>query len=325
MGETKPLVAITCRVPESGLRLLEARYQIKRNPSEQPLPAAELARFVKGAHAILADLRDKIDARILDAAGKQLKIVANYAVGYDNIDLAAALRRKVAVTNTPGVLTEAVAEHVFALLAAVARRIVEADRFVRQGRFQGWEPDLFVGPQLGGKTLGVLGLGRIGTRVARLGALGYRMKIIYYDRGQKSRQLGAELGAEAVSLRRLLTASDILTLHVPLTPKTRHLIGRTELLSMKKTAILINTSRGPVVDEQALANALAGRVIFGAGIDVFEFEPKISARLLKLPNLVVTPHIASATAEARDQMAVLAAKNIISVLEGRLPLDPVQS
>lgn len=323
MPHIKPLVVITRKIPDAGLKLLEGKFDLRVSPQDRVLKSEELKKLVKGASGIIALLTDKIDGRVLDAGGPQLKIVANLAVGYDNVDLAAAKKRKVIVTNTPGVLTEAVAEHTFALLSAVARRIVESDKFTRAGRFEGWEPELLLGPQLEGKTLGILGLGRIGSRVAEIGASGYKMKVIYYDNGHRNKELDGRLGAEAVSIRKILTASDVVSLHVPLTRETRHLIGQREMESMKKTAILINTARGPVVDEKALAWALQKKVIWGAGIDVFEFEPKITPALLKLDNIVMTPHTASATTEARNAMAELAAKNVIAVLAGRPVLNPV--
>ena len=320
----RAIVAVTRKIPEAGLALLQAKFEVRLNKKDGVLTGSELKKLVKGADGVLALLTDRIDDSLLAASGKQLKIVANYAVGFDNIDLAAAKKRKVIVTNTPGVLTEAVAEHAITLLMSVARRIVESDKFTRAGRYEGWEPELLLGPELAGKTLGILGLGRIGSRVAELAALGLRMKIIYYDNGNRNRELEQKLGAQAVSMRKVITASDAISIHVPLLPATRHLIGKSELGSMKPGAIVINTSRGPVVDEKALAAALKNKVIWGAGLDVFEFEPKISPELLKLDNVVMTPHTASATIEARDAMATLAAKNIIAVLEGRPPLTPVK-
>src|SRR3989338_2210319 len=285
MNETKPIVAVTRKIPDAGLKLFGDRYTVR--------------------------------------VGNKLKIVANYAVGFDNIDLAAAKKRKITVTNTPAVLTEAVAEHAIALALGVARRLAESDQFLRGGQYHGWEPELLLGPELRGKTFGIVGLGRIGSRVAEIAALGLQMKVVYYDRGNRDRQLEQKTGAEAVTVRKLLTAADVISLHVPLTPQTRHLIGKAELESMKPTAILINTSRGPVVDEKALAVALRNQTIWGAGIDVFEFEPEVTAELLKLKNIIMTPHTASATREARDAMAELAANNVIAVLEGKAPLTPV--
>lgn len=319
----KPLIAVTRKIPDAGLSLLSEKFDLKISPHNRVLSSAELKKFVKGAEAILCLLTDKIDGAVLTAAGKQLQVVANYAVGYDNIDLKAAKKHKVVVTNTPGVLTEAVAEHTFALLAAAARRVVESDKFVRAGRYKAWEPELLLGPQLQGKTMGVIGLGRIGTRVAEIAAQGYKMKVQYFNRGKSDRELDQKIGSREVTMRKLLTTADFISLHVPLTPKTKHLIGQLELKTMKRSSILINTSRGPVVNELALAKALKDKIIWGAAIDVFEQEPKITPALKKLQNIVMTPHTASATSEARDAMAVIAAKNIVAVLSGRKPLNPV--
>ncbi|OGE76305.1 MAG: hypothetical protein A3C85_01445 [Candidatus Doudnabacteria bacterium RIFCSPHIGHO2_02_FULL_48_21] len=319
----KPLVVVTRKIPEAGLVLLREKYELKVNTKDRALSADELKKIASGAHAILALLTDKINEELLAAAGHQLKVVANYAVGFDNIDLAAAKKHKVAITNTPGVLTEAVAEHTIALLMAVARRVVESDKFTRSGKYEGWEPELLLGHELKDKTIGILGLGRIGGRVAEIAARGFGMKIIYYDNGNRNKEMDASIGSESVSMRKVLTGADVISIHVPLLPSTKHLIGKQELESMKKNTILINTSRGPVIDEKALASALGKKTIAGAGIDVFEFEPQITKELLKLDNIVMTPHTASATIETRDAMAVLAAKNIIAVLEGRAPVTPV--
>ena len=320
----KPLVVVTRKIPDAGLNLLESKFDLRVNPRDRVLKKEELKKLVAGSSAILALLTDQIDDSVFAASGKNLKIVANYAVGYDNVDLVAAKKRKIIVTNTQSVLTQAVAEHTFALLLSCARRIVESDKFTRAGKYLGWEPELLLGTELSGKTLGILGLGRIGSKVAEIAVLGLGMKVIYYDNGQANRELDKSLGAQAVTVRKLLTSADVVTLHVPLTRETHHLIGKTELLSMKRSAILINTSRGPVVDEKALAQALKKGLIWGAGLDVFEFEPSISKELLKLDNIVMTPHTASATIEARSAMADLAAKNIIAVLEGRQALTAVR-
>ena len=320
----KPLVVVTRKIPEAGLKLLEARYQVKVFDRHGVVKPDELKKMVRGAHAILAELTDKIDESVFTAAGPQLKIVANYAVGYDNIDVAAAKKRKIVISNTPGVLTEAVAEHTIALMMAASRRVVESDKFTRAGLYEGWEPELLLGHEMQGKILGIMGLGRIGGRVAEIAARGFGMKIIYYDNGNSNKDMNTALGAEAVSVRKLLTSSDFISVHVPLTPQTKHLISKREFESMKKTAILVNTSRGAVLDEKALAYALSKKIIAGAGIDVFEFEPKITRELLKLENIVMTPHTASATIEARSAMSELAAKNIIAVLEGRAPVTPVK-
>ena len=320
----RKIIAVTRKIPDAGLELFTDEYEIRLSKQDRVLKEPELKKLVTGADGIIALLTDKIDASILEAAGKQLKIVANFAVGFGNIDLAAAKKKKIVVTNTPGVLTEAVAEHAIALMLAVSRRIVESDKFTRAGRYEGWEPELLLGPELQGKTLGILGLGRIGRRVAEIAALGLGMKVVYYDNGNRNRELDVKIGSEAVTIRKLLTQSDVISIHVPLTKETHHLIGKAELATMKKSAILVNTSRGPVVDEKALSQALQKKVIWGAGIDVFEFEPNITPELLKLENVVMTPHTASATIEARNGMSELAAKNVMAVLEGHAPLSPVK-
>lgn len=304
-------IFITHKIPSSGPRLLEAQgYKF--------LPGA------KGADAVLCLLTDKIDGAFMDAAGKQLKIIASYNVGVDNIDLKAATDRKIVVTNTPGVLTEAVAEHAIALMLAVARRVVETDAFTRAGKFKGWEPDLLLGIELKNKTLGIVGLGRIGFRVAEIAVKGLGMKVVYNDVKPNADFEKAYDGQYVKKLDDLLKTSDVVSIHVPLLPSTKHLIDAKRLSLMKKTAILINTSRGPVVDEIALVAALRQKQIAGAGLDVYEFEPKFAPGLLKLPNAVLTPHTASATIETREAMSKLAAENIIAVLSGKPPLTPVK-
>jgi glyoxylate reductase len=281
-------------------------------PSEEPYAPEELAALVSGADAIVALLIDHIDDAILEAAGPQLKVVANFAVGYDNIDLAAAARHKVKVSNTPEVLTEAVAEHTFALLLAVARRIVEGDQIVREGRFRAWGPSLLLGTELRGKTLAVIGAGRIGETVARIAENGFEMKV--------------ERVGPGADLPAALAHADVVTLHVPLDENTRHLIGAEELRTMKQTAILVNTSRGPIVDEAALVEALRTGEIAGAGLDVYEHEPELAEGLVALPSVVLAPHTASATHEARSAMSRLAAENVIAALDGReLPSEVRQS
>jgi len=313
-----------CRpIPEDGILALRKKgFQVEVNPEDRVLSKEELKEKVAGCDAVLALLSDKIDGEVLDAAGKQLKIVANYAVGYDNIDVPAAKERKVFVSNTPGVLTEAVAEHTFALLLAVAKRIVEADRFVREGKFKQWEPKGFLGPQIWGKTIGIIGLGRIGSFVAQIARGGFNMEILYYD-VKKNEEFEMRFSAKYHEVPTLLKNSDFVTLHVPLMPATHHLIGAKELGQMKEGAILINTSRGPIVDEVALVEGLKAKKIAGAGIDVYEHEPQLTPGLADLPNIVMTPHTASATHEARSAMSRIAAENIIAVLEGKQPPNPV--
>ncbi|MCM8789178.1 MAG: D-glycerate dehydrogenase, partial [Candidatus Omnitrophica bacterium] len=277
----------------------------------------ELISKVKGKDAVLCLLTDTIDDEVFQAASPACKIFANYAVGYNNIDIIAATRRKIIITNTPGVLTDATADLAWALLFSVARRVVEADRFTREGKFRGWSPRLFLGMEITGKTLGVVGAGRIGSNFARK-AKCFSMRILYYDT-KKNYELEQDVGALFVNLETLLKESDFVSLHVPLLPETRHLIGERELALMKKTAILINTSRGPVVDEKALANALKEKKIWGAGLDVYENEPVIEPELTSLDNVVLLPHIASATTETRTKMAIMAAENILAFFRGEIP------
>ncbi len=297
-------VVVTHPVPPPAIDLLRERgYELVVGPSEEPYEPQELAALVSGADAIVALLIDQIDNALLQAAGRQLKVVANFAVGYDNVDLAAAARRGVKVSNTPDVLTQAVAEHTFALLLAVARRIVEGDRIMREGRFRAWGPTFLLGTELGGKTLAVVGAGRIGETVAGIAEHGFGMNV--------------ERVGPGADLRAVLARADMVTLHVPLDEKTRHLIGPEELRKMKGTAILINTSRGPIVDETALVEALRAGEIAGAGLDVYEREPELAVGLTELPNVVLEPHTASATHEARSAMSRLAAENVIAALEGQ--------
>lgn len=320
-------VYITRKIPEAGIKMLkEKKYEVDVNPEDRVLAKEELISILKSKpyDAVLSLLTDKIDAEVLTAAGPQLKIVANYAVGYDNLDLEAGKQRKIFMTNTPEVLTESVAEHTIALLFAIARRIVESDQFMRDGKYTGWAPMMFLGNDLLGKTLGLVGMGRIGGAVARRMCDGFEMKIIYYDRA-RSEDLEKKYKMEYADLETLLKNSDFVSIHLPLTPETRHLIGEPQLKMMKKTAYLINTARGPIVDEKALVNALKNGEIRGAALDVYEEEPKMAPGLAELPNTVLTPHTASATEETRSAMAELAAKNIIAVLTGQPPLTPIKA
>lgn len=316
-------IIITQQIPEIAQELLKkAGHSVKILSKDGPLAPTELRQQAKGADAIISILTDKINGEVMDSAGKNLKIIANYAVGYDNINLEDAKMRNIFVTNTPGALTESVAEHSLALMFAVAKRIVEADTFTRQGKYKHWLPVGFIGQQLWGKTIGIVGLGRIGSMLAEICYRGLRMKILYNDVAHDHR-FESELGAQFHALPILLGKSDFISINVPLLPSTRHLIGEKELSQMKPNAILINTSRGPVVDETALVRALEKNKIAGAGIDVFENEPKLTSGLKELKNIVITPHIASATLEARTEMAQIVAKNVIAVLAGREPINPV--
>ena len=319
-------VFVTRMIPGPGISMLKEKgYDVTVYPKDQIIPRKELLKKVKGADAILSLLTDRIDAELLDAAGKQLKIVGNYAVGFDNIDLAAAKKRGVLVTNTPGPeITESVAEHTFALMIALARRICEADQFTRAGKYHGWSPTMLLGTDLHGKTLGIVGLGRIGFAVAERAVKGFRMKALYHD-PNRNEDFEKQYGGEYRDLPELLRESDVVTLHVPLLPATRHLISKKQLALMKPTAFLINTARGPIIDEKALLEALYKKKIAGAGIDVFECEPSTDCdptdhmELKKLSNTVLTPHNASASIEARGAMARTAAENIIAAMEGRTP------
>ncbi len=315
-------IVVSHRIPDNGIELLEDVADVEVYDGEGLIPRSELLRRIHGADAVLTMLTDRVDAEFFDAAGPQLKIVANYAVGFDNFDLDEAAKRGIVVTNSPGVLTQAVAEHALALMLAVARRVVEADAYTRDGKYEGWMPLGFLGEPLAGKTLGIVGVGRIGTWLAEIAHRGLGMKILYTDVHHDD-ELEVKLGATYHTLDVLLRESDVVSIHVPLLPSTHHLIDAHALRQMKPTAILVNTSRGPVVDEAALYHALKERTIFGAGLDVFEHEPKIQHGLAKLPNVVLTPHIASATLDARASMAEIAATNIRAVLKGHPALNPV--
>jgi glyoxylate reductase len=310
-------VYVTRLLPEQNIADLREHFDVEVNPDDRALSKAELKEKVRGRDAVIALLTDTIDGELLDAAGPQLKIVANYAVGFNNLDLAAATQRGVILTNTPGVLDDATATLTFTLLLAMARRIPEADKFVRDGKWKGWAPTFFIGLDVDQKTLGVAGLGRIGQNVARK-AKAFNMKVIYAD-VRRNEAFETETGATFVDKETLLRESDFLTLHVALTPETRHYIGANELKLMKKTAVLINASRGPVVDELALVKALKEKQIWGAGLDVYENEPALAAGLSELDNSVIVPHIASGTMETRIKMGNIAVSNIIKVLGGHAP------
>lgn len=316
-------IFITRKIPEFAISILKKKgYEVKFFPKPFAIPRNTLLKSVKGVHAISSLLTDKIDAEVMDAAGPQLKIIANYAVGFDNIDLDEAKKRKIFVTNTPGVLTEAVAEHTLALIFGIAKRLIEADKFTRAGKYKGWDPNLFIGQDLWNKTIGIIGLGRIGQWVGEIVYKGLSMRILYYD-VVRNEEFEMKTDAEFKPFKNILKESDIVTIHIPLLPSTYHLIGEKEFRLMKKNAIFINTSRGPVVDEKALVKALKNKWIFGAGIDVYEHEPKLTPGLTKLNNIILTPHTASATQVARNKMAELVVKNIIAALEGEIPPNNV--
>lgn len=299
-------------------------YEVVVSPHDRVLTPGELAEMGEGADAILSQLTDKIDGAAVDGWGGTVKIVANYAVGYDNISVKELTDRGVVATNTPDVPTETVAEFAISLLLAVAHRIPESERFARAGKYRGWEPELLLGTDLSGKTLGILGLGRIGSRVAHHAAKGFGMPVIYYD-VRRNEAFEREVGAVfRENVEDVLREADFISIHVPLLDSTRHLINAERLKLMKPTAYLVNTSRGPVVDEAALRDALKIGVIRGAAIDVWEHEPELTPGLADLENIIITPHTASATEEARQRMGEVAAENIIAVLEGREPPNRIQ-
>lgn len=306
---TKPRVFVARTLPPSAMEKIEQSCSMDVWEGELPPPRDALIQRVRGCDGLLSLLTDKIDAEVMDASAC-LAVISNYAVGFDNIDIAAADERRIQVGNTPGVLTETTADLAFALLMAAARRIAEADRFTRAGEWETWSPMLLCGRDIHHATLGIVGLGRIGQEIAKR-ARGFDMRILYYS-DQRNEQAEHDLGIEFVELDRLLSKSDFISLHVPLTGATRHLIGPRELRLMKPTAILVNTSRGPVVDQQALYQALRDRRIAGAGLDVFEREPiEPGNPLLTLDNIVVAPHIGSASVATRTKMAMMAAENLI--------------
>jgi glyoxylate reductase len=317
----KPTVFITRPIFESVVTRIAEQCDVERNAEDRNLSRAELFAGLAGCQGVLTQLTDRMDREAMDHA-PHLRVIANIAVGYDNIDVPAATERGILVTNTPGVLTETTADFAFALLLAAARRIVEADQFARSGQWKQWKLDLLLGTDAHHATLGIIGLGRIGQAVARR-ARGFAMQVLYASPRRAALELEQELGARHGSLETLLRESDFVSLHVPLKPETRHLIGAPELALMKKTAILINTTRGPVVDEEALVAALREGRIAGAGLDVFEREPEIHPGLPSLSNVVLAPHLGSASRQTRLRMVELAAENLLAALSGNTPPNPV--
>ena len=315
---TKPKIFVTRIIPDKGLDMVRNFCDVDLWGDELPPSRGELMRRVQGVDGILSLLTDRIDGEVMDAAGEGLKVISNHAVGFDNVDVDAATARRIPVGNTPDVLTDATADFAFTLMMSAGRRVLEADRFVRQGRWKTWGPLLLLGAELHGATLGLAGFGRIGRAVAKR-AMGFDMRVIYYDPNEPKPEPGIQ--ASRVDFETLLAESDFLSLHTPLTPDTRHLIDSAALSKMKPTAVLVNTSRGPVVDTDALYDALKEKRIFAAGLDVTEPEPLPADHpLLTLENVTVMPHIASASTRARDQMSWMAAQNLIAGLKGeRLP------
>ncbi len=324
-------VFVTREIPDEGIKLLKKASNVKLEVYEQDkkIPRGVLKRRVKGADIILSILTEQMDAEIMDAAGPQLKMIANYAVGFNNVDLEAAKLRGITVTNAPNEqISESVAEHTIALMFTLAKRIVETDKFTRAGKYKAWGPQLLLGTDLWGKTVGIVGTGRIGSGVVHRLHDGFNMNVLYHDI-KRNPQLEKETGAKYRSMTQLLKQSDFVSLHVPLLPSTRHLISTKELKLMKKTAYLVNTARGPVIDEKALTRALMKGEIAGAGLDVYECEPLIDCdpsdnlELRTLPNVVLTPHTASATLETRQVMSRVAAQNILAFIRGKIPPNKV--
>jgi lactate dehydrogenase-like 2-hydroxyacid dehydrogenase len=316
----RPQVFVAREIPADGLDLITSATDATVWPGELPPPRDLLLDAIEGCDGVLTLLTDRVDAEFLDRAGPQLKVVSNYAVGFDNVDVDECTRRGIPVGNTPGVLTETTADLAFALLMAAARRLPEGDRYVRDGNWKTWGPMLLLGPDVHGATIGIVGFGRIGQAVARR-ALGFGMGILYHDVTPLPDEVTAPLRAQYLTLDHLLARSDFVSLHVNLTPETRHLINAETLRQMKRTAILVNTSRGPVVDGEALADALSAGVIAGAALDVTDPEPiPLSHPLVGLDNCLIVPHIASASRATRGKMAEMAAKNLLAGVRGeRLP------
>jgi len=321
----KKTIYVTRMIPEVGLRMLRSQgYVLDINTKNRPLTQKELITTLKKKpyDAVLSLLTDTIDAKVLGAV-PTAKIFANFAVGFNNFNIEEARKRNVFLTNTPGGGTETVSEHVFAFILGLSRKIVEGDVFVKKGKYTGWDPMLLPGIDLKGKTLGVIGTGKIGADVVHIASKGFNMKVVYYDVVRNEKLEAAHEVAYCPTVEEVLEKSNIISIHVPLLPSTRHLMNAARFRKMKKTAFLINTSRGPVIDEKALVVALKKGQIAGAALDVYENEPKLSPGLAKLHNVILTPHIASSTKESRELMATLAAQNIISVLEHNKPLNPV--
>lgn len=312
----KPRVLLMHPILEPGPTILAEAAQVIPYSPDLPLDEAYIRQAVEGCVGIVSQLMDPLRDAVLSTPG--LKIVSNVAVGYDNIDVAAATTHKVMVTNTPGVLDDSTSDFAFTLLMATARRVVEADYFTRSGNFRGWAIDMMLGTDVYGATLGIIGIGRIGRGVAHR-AKGFNMRVLYYDPNPLTPEAEQQLGATRVDLARLLVESDFISVHVPLTPETQHLLSTQQFDEMKRSAILINTSRGPVVDEAALVAALDAKKIAGAGLDVYEREPAVHPGLIRMPNVVLAPHIASATTRTRSEMSAMAARNMATAVRGGRP------
>ncbi|MGH9675175.1 MAG: 2-hydroxyacid dehydrogenase [Bryobacteraceae bacterium] len=313
----KPKVLITKRIYPEAVAFLKERCEVDDVGADEGLTPEDLRRRAAGKHAIISQLTDRFDAATIQSLDG-VRIIANVAVGFDNIDVPAATAKGIFVANTPDVLTETTADFAFTLLLAAARRVVEGHQFLHAGKWKLWTIDLLVGQDIHHRTIGIFGMGRIGQAVARR-ARGFSMRILYHDAVRAKPEIESELGLEFASREQVLAESDFVSLHVPLLDSTRKMIGAAELRRMKKTAILVNTARGPVVDESAVADALEQGVIAGAGLDVFEREPQVCPKLLTLSNVVLAPHIASASVDTRRRMSMMAAENAVAALEGRRP------
>jgi len=315
-------IVVTGKIPEVALEKLKKSHEVISWGEETPISRDELLKRVSGANVIVSLLTEKIDEEVLTSAGNDLKAVCNVAVGYNNIDVAACKSKNVLVTNTPGVLTDATADIAMALILMTTRRLSEGERVIRNQDPWAWGMFYMLGSSIQNQTLGILGMGQIGIATA-LRAKSFGMKILYTRRNRLDEKIEKELSAQYVSLDELLQQSDIVSLHCPYSTETHHLISDAQLSKMKKTSYLINTARGPIVNEEALADALINKTIAGAGLDVYENEPKVNEKLLKLDNVVLLPHLGSATVETRTAMATTAANNAIEILSGNKPLNPV--
>lgn len=317
-------VYITSPIPGDFHSILAKHHiNVEVNKENRNLTREELKKVFGEYDGVITLVNDKIDSEIVDSASSNLKVISNYAVGFDNIDVLSANKKNIIVTNTPGVASESVAEHVFALMTALSKDLISADKFVRLGKYKRWDPTIFLSNGVWGKTLGIIGLGRIGSFVGYIAHNGFNMNILYHDI-MHSEDFELLDNAEFASIEKILKNSDFVTLHVPLTEQTKHMISKPEFKIMKETAYLINTSRGPVVDEDALIWALREKEIAGAGLDVYEHEPHIEESLKTLPNIIMTPHTASATVETRERMTKIATQNVADVFAGKTPFGLVK-
>ncbi|MFO7815036.1 MAG: D-glycerate dehydrogenase [Halanaerobiales bacterium] len=314
-------VFLTRKIPDKGLELLKRKHKVSVFSDSENPNKEQLIEHAQKSDAIISLLSDEIDEEVINKS-EHLKIIANYAVGYDNIDLEAAKENNIYITNTPDVLTEATADLTWTLLLATARRIVEADKFLRNLKYEGWAPELLLGQKTYGKTLGIIGFGRIGQAVAER-AHGFNMEVLYNKRSPLNKNKEVELGVKYTELDRIFKKADYITINASLNESTYHLIGEKEFLEMKDNAIIVNTGRGPIINEKALVEALKNKEIFGAGLDVYEYEPEVSPELLDLDNVILTPHIGSATIKARNEMSEMVAEDVIAALEGKEPINRV--